>query len=627
MASSNKKSKVSKGSSRNENFLSKDNETAYGSFFASKITPSRILIQSDINFQILPLFSSTQLSFILTLSHSYHKEIFLQFLSNLRVTPECTRLSSFVMQQKVTIDKEDLGNFLHLRTEGDRLHTLIQEADISWSLVNDTLRGNKDKVHQPRVYTLLQNARIIQHVLRSSIIPKAGDRVNITPLLSLVTHLIMTNTPFDEAQLILDYIHSLSDIRHPQTKRKKNIALGHLVCYILEKKYNLIYPEPPTEEPIFFTNASFRSLFHDPSVEGEDSEGDKEAPSEPAPVPNQNAFHDIIQRFDTMETNFDQRFDQIDLHMKTQEDRHNLDMAWIRGQTDYINQNVAMINSYFTAFNPQPPSDQDPGALQSVLAEVLCLHRGVVKKEEGVLCLHRGEVKKGSVAVLCHHRGEVKKGRVAVLCRRKEEGFSAITVERELPSSPEIHLITFYAFFITSILASLAILAAICASCHRKPKKTRPLGEVTASLGPTSKTDTMVAPAASSIEVDDRQPDEEEEKITELDGKIHYPTHASAEMSKSRRRLSMSSSMALQVRLSRIRTGRSAKKKDEEEILWMKTIIMGERNKVPPWEEEEEEGLEKYVGGSCRRNYRPRSLPVSPLRWAAGDEVPPTTEV
>ncbi|KAL0912824.1 hypothetical protein M5K25_016233 [Dendrobium thyrsiflorum] len=66
----------------------------------------------------------------------------------------------------------------------------------------------------------------------------------------------------------------------------------------------------------------------------------------------------------------------------------------------------------------------------SVLAEVLCLHRGVVKREERVLCLHRGEVKKGSVAVLCHHRGEVKKGRVAVLCRRKEEGFSAITVER-----------------------------------------------------------------------------------------------------------------------------------------------------------------------------------------------------
>ncbi|KAH0449771.1 hypothetical protein IEQ34_020463 [Dendrobium chrysotoxum] len=137
----------------------------------------------------------------------------------------------------------------------------------------------------------------------------------------------------------------------------------------------------------------------------------------------------------------------------------------------------------------------------------------------------------------------------------------------------------------------------------------------------------MVAPAPASIEVDERHPDEEEEQITELEGNIHRPTHPSAEMSKSKRRLSMSSSMALQGRLSRIRTGRSAKKKDEEEILWMKTIIMGERNKVPPWEEEEEEGLEKNVGGSCRRNYRPRSLPVSPLSWVAGDEVRPTTEV
>ncbi|KAL0922670.1 hypothetical protein M5K25_006675 [Dendrobium thyrsiflorum] len=74
--------------------------------------------------------------------------------------------------------------------------------------------------------------------------------------------------------------------------------------------------------------------------------------------------------------------------------------------------------------------------LQSVLGEVLCLHRGVVKKEEGVLCHHRGEVKK---EVLRFSAGERKKGslpspwrgekgRVAVLCRRKEEGFSAIIV-------------------------------------------------------------------------------------------------------------------------------------------------------------------------------------------------------
>ncbi|KAL0918776.1 hypothetical protein M5K25_010810 [Dendrobium thyrsiflorum] len=123
--------------------------------------------------------------------------------------------------------------------------------------------------------------------------PSLGNRINMTPLLSIVTHLIMTNTPIDEAQLILDYIHNLTDIRHPQTKRKKNIALGHLVSYVLDKKYSMIYPEPPTEEPIFFTNASFRALFHeDQAAGGEDEE--REATLEPAPGPNQNAYQEII---------------------------------------------------------------------------------------------------------------------------------------------------------------------------------------------------------------------------------------------------------------------------------------------------------------------------------------------
>ncbi|KAL0915978.1 hypothetical protein M5K25_013451 [Dendrobium thyrsiflorum] len=57
MASSSKRSWISNGSSssRNENFLSKECENAYGRYSASKITPSRILIQSNIDFQILPL--------------------------------------------------------------------------------------------------------------------------------------------------------------------------------------------------------------------------------------------------------------------------------------------------------------------------------------------------------------------------------------------------------------------------------------------------------------------------------------------------------------------------------------------------------------------------------------------
>ncbi|KAL0927509.1 hypothetical protein M5K25_001684 [Dendrobium thyrsiflorum] len=209
----------------------------------------------------------------------------------------------------------------------------------------------------------------------------------MTPLLSLVTYLIMSDKPFDEAQLILDYIHNLSDIRHPQIKRKKNIALGHLICYVLEKKYNLIYPEPPTEEPIFFTNASFRSLFHDPTAEGEDLEGEREVPLEPAPVPNQNAYQDMIQRFDTMKTNFDQSQCLGSLPSPGSGEKGGAILCWRKSERFSAGGRV-----------------------------VLCRHQGVVRKESGSLP-HQGVVKKEVTQISGQERGNNRHGDARVLSR------------------------------------------------------------------------------------------------------------------------------------------------------------------------------------------------------------------
>ncbi|KAH0453584.1 hypothetical protein IEQ34_017908 [Dendrobium chrysotoxum] len=96
-------------------------------------------------------------------------------------------------------------------------------------------------------------------------------------------------------------------------RRKKNVALGHLITYILEKKYNLIHPEPLNELPVYFTDASFHALFgRDQSSEEEDSEGEEGAPT---PGPDQNFYQKMVQHFDRLETHFDQRFDQIKNHM------------------------------------------------------------------------------------------------------------------------------------------------------------------------------------------------------------------------------------------------------------------------------------------------------------------------
>ncbi|KAL0923034.1 hypothetical protein M5K25_007076 [Dendrobium thyrsiflorum] len=141
MASSSKRPRKNK----DVEFLSKENERAYDRYDEAKNTSSRILVQRNINFSIVHLFDST----------------------------------------KVKITKKDIGNYLHLRTEGVRAHSLASRSNYDW-----TAR----EIHCipfTRVQTLNQNARIIQHILRSSIIPKDGDRMNITPFLSLVAYFII----------------------------------------------------------------------------------------------------------------------------------------------------------------------------------------------------------------------------------------------------------------------------------------------------------------------------------------------------------------------------------------------------------------------------------------------------
>ncbi|PKU85783.1 hypothetical protein MA16_Dca010497 [Dendrobium catenatum] len=210
----------------------------------------------------------------------------------------------------------------------------------------------------PKVSSLVRNARIIQHVLRTSIIPKAGDRINITPLLSIVTFLVITKQPIDEAQLIIDYLYGLSEIGHVDHKRKKNIALGHLVAYILDKKNNLVHPDQDFEEPLYYNDGSFKAIFNkeEPSKIHviSDTKEEHEAAPTPANVPN---YQDLVQRFDRLETHYNQRFDQIEAHIQQQDIQYTQDMRFMRELINDINSNMVMMSSYFNFFGaaPHPP--------------------------------------------------------------------------------------------------------------------------------------------------------------------------------------------------------------------------------------------------------------------------------
>ncbi|PKU64610.1 hypothetical protein MA16_Dca015871 [Dendrobium catenatum] len=270
-------------------------------------------------------------------------------------------INSFVFKKKIEITKVDLGIFLNIRTEGLRAHTLTT-TNFDWTELNRVIRGVKVNDQLPKVATLVCDARIIQHVIRTFIKPKVGDRVNIT-LLSTVTYMIMTRQLIDEAQLLIDYIYGLSEIGHVDHKRKKNIALGHLIAYILEKKYDLIHQVQDFEEPLYYNDESFRAIFNkeEPSkTHVVLSETEEEAEHSHAAEPN---YQDLVQRFDNLEGHFDQRFDQIETHLQQQNFQYNQDMGFMRDQINAINSNMFMMSSYFNFFGaapPPPPPDQGP---------------------------------------------------------------------------------------------------------------------------------------------------------------------------------------------------------------------------------------------------------------------------
>ncbi|PKU82252.1 hypothetical protein MA16_Dca022567 [Dendrobium catenatum] len=182
------------------------------------------------------------------------------------------------------------------------------------ALANHFLHNSNAEFHMGETSTLLKDARIVQHVLHTLIIPKAGDHVHITPLLSLTTFFILANREFNATDLIFHYIDHLTTILDPGHRRKANLALGHFISYVLESKYNLHYHAPPNHQPAFYSNISFQTLHitHLHSGDGEAQAGEEKAPvPTPAPIPalvsllQHSQLDQLVERFDQLEARFD----------------------------------------------------------------------------------------------------------------------------------------------------------------------------------------------------------------------------------------------------------------------------------------------------------------------------------
>ncbi|KAH0468173.1 hypothetical protein IEQ34_003206 [Dendrobium chrysotoxum] len=212
-----------------------------------------------------------------------------------------------------------------------------EELERERSVANHFLRNTNAPYHDNACTSLFKDARTIQHVLYSSVIPKAGDQIHITPLLSLTTFYIMAHRDFNATDLLFRYIKHLNTIRDPGHRRHPNLALGHIIAYALEIKYDLQYPVPPNIPPSYFTNNSFHvfhstRLYSEPAPDVEEEEEETVpvpvAPDAPAPLRIASPFNHLVQRFDQWEARFDS-------YVAAQEQQHTEDLQRFN---DYVAQ-------------------------------------------------------------------------------------------------------------------------------------------------------------------------------------------------------------------------------------------------------------------------------------------------
>ncbi|PKU76108.1 hypothetical protein MA16_Dca023742 [Dendrobium catenatum] len=176
MASGKRVRQASRSSSRatlDPRFREVEDQAAYRRYKECGITLSRTINPSHLSYPIMDFFAHNSLCFIFTLAVPFSSELLLEFYANLRINSTFTALTSYVNRRPVEITYQDCAEVLQLSTSGDKLHIIISDPDFDWSTANHFLHQTNTPFHVGETSSLVKDARIIQHVLRISIILKA----------------------------------------------------------------------------------------------------------------------------------------------------------------------------------------------------------------------------------------------------------------------------------------------------------------------------------------------------------------------------------------------------------------------------------------------------------------------
>lgn len=128
--------------------------------------------------------------------------------------------------------------------------------------MNHVFRATPVPYNKPTTNSFVHDTRVIQHILKNNIIPKARDHILVTPLQSIVTFFVLSRTQLDVVHLLIHYIDSLYVARDSNYRKKPNLALGHLIFYILKVKYNMSSSSSLNYILTLLTDKSFH-IFYD----------------------------------------------------------------------------------------------------------------------------------------------------------------------------------------------------------------------------------------------------------------------------------------------------------------------------------------------------------------------------
>ncbi|KAH0463177.1 hypothetical protein IEQ34_007759 [Dendrobium chrysotoxum] len=196
---------------------------------------------------------------------------------------------------------------------------LVLNIQIAQSLSQEVMAGRQVKVlEQEQVQMLLLVLVLLLHqiLLPHPLDPgeKEYEMKHRTNLPSYIRIYCMNGSEFGSYRIVRDESYSFLTIR---TVRNR-VRTGDF-------EYNMAHPDGPSELPLYFTDASFRALF---GRDGDGNSSEDEPTPAPAPGPDQYFYQDMVQRFDRL----DHRIDQMEAHLKLQDERYNEYRGWIRDQ-------------------------------------------------------------------------------------------------------------------------------------------------------------------------------------------------------------------------------------------------------------------------------------------------------